>query len=81
MVLSLKLLQVRHSQRPSLGTSTPRTEVRVRSRWPVVIGRALSAYSVNLLILSYVWNERDIELSAAKLKDLMFLYLNLFYVI
>jgi len=47
----------------------------------VAIRRALSAYSVNLLILSYVWNERDIELSAAKLKDLMFLYLNLFYVI
>jgi len=81
MVLSLKLLQVRRSRRPSLGTSIPRTKVRVSSRWPVAIRRALSAYSVNLLILSYVWNERDIELSAAKLKDLMFLYLNLFYVI
>ena len=28
--------------------------------------RALSAYRVNLLILYYVWNERDVELSAAK---------------
>ena len=66
MVLSLKLLQVICGRRPSLGTSTPRTEVRVRSRWPVAIERALSAYSVNLLILYYVWNERDVELSAAK---------------
>ena len=49
-----------------MGTSTPRTEVRVRSSWLVAMRRALSAYSVNLLILYYVWNERDIELSAAK---------------
>ena len=32
----------------------------------MAIGRALSAYSVNILILYYVWNERDVELSAAK---------------
>ena len=49
MVLSLKLLQVIRSRRPSLGTSTPRTEVRVSCRWPVAMRRALSAYSVNLL--------------------------------
>ena len=67
MVLSLKLMQVIRSRRLSLGTSTPRMEVRVRSRWPVVMGRALSAYSVNLLILCYVWNERGVELSATKL--------------
>ena len=28
--------------------------------------KTLSAYSVNLLILYYVWNERDVELSASK---------------
>ena len=39
----------------------------MRSRCPVAIGRALSAYSVNVLISYYVWNERDVELSAAKL--------------
>ena len=38
----------------------------MRSRWPVAIERALSAYSVKLLILYYIWNERDVELSAAK---------------
>ena len=49
----VKLMQVKRSRRPSLGTSTPRTEVRVRSRWPVAIGRALSAYSVNLLFCTF----------------------------
>ena len=45
----------------------PRTEVRVRSRWPVAIGKALSVYSVNFLILYYVLSECEVELSAAKL--------------
>ena len=39
----------------------------MRSRWPVAIRRKLSAYSVNLLIMYYVWNESDVELSVAKL--------------
>ena len=41
----------------------------MRSRWPVAIRRTLSAYSVNLLVIVmyYVWNESDVELSVAKL--------------
>ena len=52
----------------------------MRSRWPVAIGRELSAYSVNLLILYYIWNERDVELSAAKTLKLDVLVLELFYI-
>ena len=50
----------------------------MRSRWPVAMRRALSAYSVNLLILYYVWNERDVELSAAKTLKFDVLVLELF---
>jgi len=64
---TVKLMQVICSRRPFLGTSTPRTEVRVRSRWPVAMRRALSTYSINILILYYVSNECDVELSATKL--------------
>jgi hypothetical protein len=61
----VKLVQVIRSRRPSLGTSTLWTEVRVRSRWPVAMRRALSAYSVILLIcvLSY---EHDVRLFRCK---------------
>ena len=51
----VKMMQVMRSWRPCSATSTPQTEVRVRSRWPVATRRALSAYSVYLLILRYVW--------------------------
>ena len=53
----------------------------MRSRWPVAIGRSLSAYNVNLLILYYVWNERDVELSVAKILKLDVLVLEPLHVI
>ena len=34
---TIKLMQVRHRRRPCSATSTPRTEVRMRSRWPVAM--------------------------------------------
>ena len=58
-----------------MGTSTPWTEVRVRSRLPVATRRTLLAYSVNLLILHYVWSALLVDFSAANSERLDVMYL------